>query len=131
MVRIQTLIVRLGAVIFGVYGLAFVLAPEMMAQFVTGAAPKLSSPLIDMRATYGGMSVGVGALLYLLSIHPNTLRQGLLGVLLLMLGMGGARAYGILVDGSPNLMMYVFLAVELATAVIAVAALKLSSPPRA
>ncbi len=111
------LIVIITAAVFAIFGLAFIALPELLSQTITGAVPTTTSGLIDMRATYGGMSLAVGLLLFLLS--RSDVRLGLVAVLLLMLSMAGGRTYGILADGAPNIMMVLFLALELAVATVA------------
>jgi hypothetical protein len=59
-VSLGSVLIRLNAAFFVVYGLAFVLAPEAVGRAITGSAPDTSSGVIDMRATYGGMTVAVG-----------------------------------------------------------------------
>ncbi|NKF22836.1 DUF4345 family protein [Solimonas sp. C16B3] len=72
-----------------------------------------------MRATYGGLSVAVGALLWALAAHPSSRRAGLLGVLLLLLGMAGGRAVGLICDGPANAVMIAYLLLELSGAALA------------
>ena len=45
---------------FLAYGLAFALSPLGMLVLVTGDYPEATSGVIDVRATYGGLSVAVG-----------------------------------------------------------------------
>ena len=118
----QRLLVRLTALIFVLYGVGFIVAPALLSQYVTGAVPASASGLIDMRATYGGMSLAIGLLLLHLS-RQSTPRTGLLGVLLLMLGMAGGRVCGMLVDGAANPVMQVYLALEIIAALAAAALL--------
>jgi hypothetical protein len=113
---IQAAIVRITAAVFTCYGIGFVVAPELLSQWVTGAIPASASGLIDMRATYGGMSVAVGILLFVLSSKQGNIENGLLGVIILMLCMAGGRIYGIAVDGSANIVMYIYLAIEIGMA---------------
>jgi hypothetical protein len=110
---IQALIVRITAAVFTFYGIGFVVAPELLSQYVTGAIPASASGLIDMRATYGGMSVAVGVLLFVLSSKRGSIETGLLGVIILMLCMASGRIYGIAEDGSANVFMYIYLAIEI------------------
>lgn len=117
---IATVIVRINAVLFLLYGIGFIFFPEAMAQMVSGSAPSQTSALIDMRATYGGMSAGIGLLLFALGNGQAMARKGLLGVVLLMVGMASGRLYGIVVDGSPNLTMHIYLGLELAMATVAI-----------
>lgn len=117
-------LVYVTAAVFVVYGVGFVFAPAVLSELVTGSVPDTTSAMIDMRATYGGALTAIGALLGLLASNDLWLKPGLLGVVFAMLGMASGRAYGMLVDGSPNLMMWVFLALELVVAAAAMAALK-------
>ncbi len=117
--NIDVLLIRVTATIFAVYGLAFVLAPTTLALLVTEASPANSAALTDMRATYGGMSVAVGMLLFILAAEPKFFRLGLSAVLLLMLGMAGGRAVGIFLDGPTTQIMWVYLALEIIVATIA------------
>jgi hypothetical protein len=118
------ILVYVTAAVFVIYGVGFVFAPALLSELVTGSVPDTTSGMIDMRATYGGALIAIGALLGLLGSNPLWLKPGLLGVVFAMLGMASGRTYGILVDGSPNLMMWVFLALELVVAVAAIGALK-------
>lgn len=113
------ILVRLTAAVFVVTGMGFVIAPESLSGLVTGGGPATLSGLIDMRATYGGVQLAMGLLLWMLASNPLWLKPGLIGVLITMLGMASGRAYGIVVDGSPNTMMWCFLALEVVVALIA------------
>ena len=77
-----------------------------MSQLVTGAAPSAGPALTDMRATYGGMSIGLGVLFALAARSSAGQRLGLAGVLAVMLGMATTRALGIVFDGDPNGAMF-------------------------
>ena len=113
---LATPILWLNAGVFFLYGVAFALFPAEMAEFVTGGSPSTASGLIDLRSTYGGMSMGIGALFAFAARDASLHRIGLRGVLAVMLGMGGARAIGIVVDGNPNAWMFVYLALEVGMA---------------
>lgn len=114
--NIGSFVIRLNALVFVLYGLLFVLAPEVMSQFVTGEVPGSSSGLIDMRATYGGMSLAVGAILFVFGKRDDLNATGLLAVFIIMLCMAGGRIVGIFVDGDANQLMYIYLALELVMA---------------
>ena len=115
---LSKLVVFLTAAVFFVYGAGFVLAPEYLSQMVTDWTPSTASSLIDMRATYGGMSIAVGILLFVLL--REELRLGLIGVVLLMLSMATTRAYGIFTDGAANTFMYSYLVLEIVIGIAAV-----------
>lgn len=107
------LVVLLTAAIFFIYGLLFIVFPAETFKYVTGGAVSSTSGVTDMRATYGGMSVGVGVILCILGMNQKTIKLGLVSVSVLMLGMAAGRLIGIVYDGNPNTYMYVYLALEL------------------
>jgi len=115
----EMIVVRLNALVFLLYGIGFLVLPETLSRFVADTAPQTVSGIVDMRATYGGMSVAVGALLLVLAFRPETVRTGLLGVLLLMLCMAGGRILGMLLEGAGNPVMWIYLALELVMAAVA------------
>jgi hypothetical protein len=121
-------LLRLNALVFIGYGVAFAFAPQFMSTLVTGAAPSTPAGLVDMRSTYGGMSIGLGILLALAAQSHSTHRLGLLGVLAVMVGMGTTRALGLLTDGAGNTAMYAYLVLEVVVAGMALWALTRDSP---
>lgn len=106
-------LLRITAALFVVFGLAFVLAPDLFASIVTGTSPGAASPRIDMRAVYGGAAFGTGLLLRYCARDAARVRVGLMAALFVLAPMLGARAYGMLVDGAPNGFMFLRLVVEL------------------
>jgi len=116
-------LVALTALVFLLYGLGFVLAPELLSQFVVDAVPASGSAMTDMRATYGGMSVAV----MLLLLARSDVRLGLVAVLLLMVCMAAGRGYGLYVDGAGNTFMYVYLLLEAMAAMAAVLLLSMAT----
>lgn len=123
--------ILLTGLVFLAFGLACLVAPAAVLQAATGAAVVHPVALIDLRATYGGMSLGVGVILFLLTTNPALIRLGLLAVLALMLGMAGSRAIGMLVESSSNSVMLLYLILEIAAASIsAILLLKGAKPGR-
>ena len=110
-------LVSISAVVFLAYGAWFVISPGAAFTLITGGSATGGSALVDIRATYGGMSLGVGALLGTVVLNPQWLRAGLLGVLFIMVGMAGGRAIG-LITASPgnHPTMWAYLAVEVIAA---------------
>ncbi|MEM6597848.1 MAG: DUF4345 domain-containing protein [Cyanobacteria bacterium P01_C01_bin.69] len=98
---------------FVFYGVAFTFLPVEMSSLVTGGSPSTPSGIIDLRATYGGMSIAMGATILILGFNPELVSLGLLVVAVILLAMAGARTLGIILDGTPNLLMYSYLAAEL------------------
>ena len=119
----QTLI-WLNAVFFAVYGVLFVFAPIAISHLVVDASPASPSALIDMRATYGGMSIAVGLLFAFLVQKKSTIRIGMIGVIMMMSCMAAGRLVGMIVDGDPNVVMYVYLILEIGMASLSMYALK-------
>ncbi len=98
---------------FVVYGIAFTLLPVEMAKLVVGGSPDTASGIIDMRATYGGMSIAVGVVILMLGLRPGMLSTGLLIIAVVLLGLATGRIVGIVMDGNPNTVMYAYLVAEL------------------
>ncbi|MEH6345490.1 MAG: DUF4345 family protein [Bermanella sp.] len=118
------LLVVLTAFIFLIYGMLFVLFPVQLLELVANGVVTSASAVIDMRATYGGMSVAVGFILLLLAKSEETIKVGLMSVFLLMVSMAIGRMVGILIDQNPNVMMYVYLALEIINSVLSAFLLK-------
>ena len=112
--NVSKFIVVLTAIVFLLYGVGFSVIPELLSHFVTGSSPTSPSGVIDMRSTYGGMSIAVGILLFLLS--RSHLNLGLTATLILMVSMAVTRTYGLLIDGPANSLMFVYLALEISVA---------------
>lgn len=123
LLRIAAFVIRLTGLVFLLFGIACVIAPSAIIQAATGFSVTHAVALIDIRATYGGMSIGVAAILFLLSSGPATIRAGLLSVLALMLGMAGGRLAGLLMVAETNWVMLFYLALELIVASLSAALL--------
>lgn len=117
--NLRGFVLTLNALVFVLYGLSFVFIPEKMSHFVTGGIPATSSGMIDLRATYGGMSLAIGVLLFIFANRRDLASIGLVTVVAIMLGMAGGRLIGMIIDGDANQVMYVYLALELVMAVLA------------
>ena len=113
------LLVWATGLLFFLYGVAFLFAPAEMAVLVTGDSPHTSSGVTDLRATYGGMSVAVGIVLFILASSSDYLRFALLSIAIIMLAMAAGRSLGMVLDGSPNVTMYAYLAAEIVVAGLA------------
>ena len=127
-VQLSKGLVWLTAVIFLLFGVVCLVAPAAVIHAATGATLSHPIGLIDLRATYGGMSLGVGAMLALLTTSPQRIRLGLLSVMALMLCMAGGRVLGMFIAGDTNAVMVAYLLLEIVAA--SVAALLLRSGAR-
>ncbi|PCM44035.1 DUF4345 domain-containing protein [Marinobacter sp. ANT_B65] len=106
------LLVYLTALFFLLYGAFFIVAPIEMANLVTGSSPSSASATIDFRATYGGAQLAIGvALIFVMTLRKD-IALALVIVATTLLSMAFGRLMGILVDGQPNILMYVYLAAE-------------------
>lgn len=114
----------LNALVFVVYGVGFVLAPESLAVFVTGSAPESTSGLIDMRATYGGLCLAIGLAFALFARNDATVRKGLVILTIVIACMAAGRTLGFVLDGDPNTLMVLYLAAELLIVALALWALR-------
>ncbi|MEM6583044.1 MAG: DUF4345 family protein [Pseudomonadota bacterium] len=121
--NLERFVIFLAAFFFLLYGLAFALLPSGMAMIVTGSGPEGVSALIDFRATYGGLNIAVGLVLfYLFTIKQ--LRACLVVIIVVLLSMAVTRTIGLLLDGSGNLFMYLFLVLEIVGAALAAIAMR-------
>ena len=64
--KLAIFVVYLATGFFVLYGLAFSLLPQFMLDLVTQGALAGPSAAIDFRATYGGMTLAVGFLIWYL-----------------------------------------------------------------
>lgn len=98
-----------------VLGLLGLLYPDRMLGWLGFAILSPSDAaggLGEIRATYGGLFVVLGALTLLAALDPPMHRDRLLLVALLWLGVAGGRFLGVVVDGNPGLFGWIYLAVE-------------------
>lgn len=120
MAHVAVVFVRLTGLVFLGFGVACVIAPAQMLEAATGAIMQHPVGLIDLRATYGGMSLGVAVILFGLAGSKATLRAGLWGVMAIMVGMAGGRVVGIVVSPESNWVMSIYLTLEVVAALVSV-----------
>ena len=113
------LLVFVTGLFFGLYGFAFSIFPVEMSFFVTDGSPGTPSGIIDLRASYGGMSVATGLILLICACKPGFLIPGLSIIAILLSAMAGTRLLGMLLDGAPNRIMYLYLVAEIIVAALA------------
>lgn len=118
--KLGVALLRISSVAF----VAFALAPDTFADLVTGAVPATPSASIDMRATYGGVALGLGVFYWLAARRAEWVRMGVLASLLVIAGIAAARAVGIVADGQPNTFMLLFLVLEVVAVVLSDVALR-------
>jgi hypothetical protein len=122
--KFATNFLRINAALFIVFGICFIVAPVFFAEALTGSEPWTASAMIDMRATYGGMGLGVGLLFWFLARQRETVIAGLVGSFLVLGATAMARVVGFVADGSPNAFMQMMFGAEVLFVVLSASALK-------
>jgi Domain of unknown function (DUF4345) len=104
-------------------GLVLALSPLQVAA-VLGRAHDTSPQMINLRASWGGSVLGLGAFIaWLESVRPWR-RFALALLMWTMIGIGLARALGFALDGGPDTLQWVWLSAEIALATGAALALR-------
>ncbi|WP_045481301.1 DUF4345 domain-containing protein [Vibrio owensii] len=122
------LLVYLTALFFLLYGAIFAVFPVDMANLITGSSPNSTSATIDFRATYGGAQFAIGLVLILVLKIKQDVTLALIIVAITLLSMAFGRLIGILSDGQPNTLMYVYLVAELVFGLLALYLRKSEAP---
>lgn len=122
--RLQTTLLWINCALFVVFGVGFIVMPGLLSNLLTGAAPATTSAMIDMRATYGGMALGIAIFFGICAKNTDTVRIGLISSLLVLTGIALGRIAGIFIDGDPNIFMYLLLSAEILFASLIFFALK-------
>ncbi|EPR4994975.1 DUF4345 domain-containing protein [Vibrio navarrensis] len=122
------LLVYLTALFFLLYGAIFAVFPLEMANLITGSSPNSTSATIDFRATYGGAQFAIGLALILVLKIKQDVTLALIIVAITLLSMAFGRLIGILLDGQPNTLMYVYLVAELVFGLLALYLRKSEAP---
>ena len=122
------LLVYLTALFFLLYGVIFAVFPVEMANLITGSSPNSTSATIDFRATYGGAQFAIGLALILVFKIKQDVTLALIIVAITLLSMAFGRLIGILLDGQPNTLMYVYLVAELVFGLLALYLRKSEAP---
>lgn len=77
-----------------------------------------------MRATYGGMALGIAIFFGICARNPDTVRIGLIASALVLSGIAFGRIMGMFIDGNPNIFIYLLLSAEVLFAALILFALK-------
>ena len=113
----------IAAAAFFIYAAVFLFVPTYGTSFV-GAELPIPSAKIDVRATYGGSVLGVAIFFALCSMRAAWVRAGLVAQAVVLGGFIFGRVVGIIVDGEPNVAIYVLLVGEIAGCALALFALR-------
>jgi hypothetical protein len=113
----------LAGVAIAALGAVLVIAPGLVRDLL-GRTPATPSDWINLRATFGGTLLGVGAFIAWLPARRPWLRAGLGLLGWGMAGIGAARLVGFALDGSPDSRQYVWLIAEVVLVAASVFALR-------
>ncbi|MBT4499470.1 MAG: DUF4345 family protein [Gemmatimonadetes bacterium] len=104
-------ITALNGMTFGLTGIAFLVAPTVLAATVD---LRLDTPvaLNEIRAFYGGMEVGLGTFLLYVAVRGVWLVPALTLQVLIVGGTIFGRLFGIVLEGAPGSPVYSLLAIE-------------------
>jgi Domain of unknown function (DUF4345) len=102
----------INSVLFLVFGVLFLLIPNVVSSFVTGGTFTTPDSIIDVRATYGGITIGLGIFMASCARNPEHVFVGLKSALMIMISIATARLIGILIEGSANIYMFALLGLE-------------------
>ena len=80
------------------FGIGYLVSPVSMLA-LTGASASAPAEITDVRATYGGFQIGVGAFLIWSALAPPRLSSGLFSLGLAAGSVGLCRLAGVIVDG--------------------------------
>ena len=107
------------ALIFVVVGAGFLLIPQQFGHVLELSLPTAMART-DVRATYGGLELGLGIFLILCVVRREWIRPGLWALALTVGGFATGRVVGFVAEGTINNFMLFFLVLELAVALLAV-----------
>jgi hypothetical protein len=109
----RTLQLVLG-VLIGSLGAYLALVPTATVNLLGRHPPKTPSDWINLRATFGGVAIGLGAFLaWLPAARPA--RRTIIGLVMwLMAGIGLARLLGFVLDGHPDGRQWLWITAEIA-----------------
>jgi hypothetical protein len=125
--RLARALLLIAAAVFIGIGVVFLFAPVEWARVVEIELPTPVSRT-DLRATYGGFDLGFGVFLALCALRPAWIRPGLAAMAIALAGFAGGRAYGILVDGCPTMLMPSFALMEASGSILAFLAYRRAAP---
>ena len=108
----QRLLLSTSALAFGIIGLLFLFRPEDAAASI-GLAATAAAGRIDLRATYGGLMLGLAGLFAMPLLRPTLEVAGPFLLLFVYGGLAFGRGLAMLLGEPPAGQMVVFLVIEL------------------
>jgi hypothetical protein len=120
--RLAAITLGLGAAAFAGAGLAFAAAPDLVR--LVGLAPDTATARSDVRAIFGGLELGVAALLVACARRPDWHAVGLLAQALAFGGLAAGRLLSLAADGTPAGITFMLWGPELVGAALATVAFR-------
>ncbi|MEX2556331.1 MAG: DUF4345 domain-containing protein [Actinomycetota bacterium] len=117
---------RIGGAVFLVFGLLYAVSPETLTD-PSGFGPLAPEALTDLRATYGGLQLGIGAFLIWAAYDAARHHAGLMLLAVTISAVAASRAFGLIVDGEATAGMVGALTFEVALSVAALILLRKAS----
>jgi hypothetical protein len=113
-----------------ILGVPVVAVGAILAMSPTAVAEALGKPhdtatqMINLRASYGGTLMGIGAFIaWLPALSPKW--RVVVGLLMwAMAGIGVARLVGFAIDGSPDTRQYIWISAEVAIVIVCAVVLR-------
>jgi len=121
---------RIAGVFTLVFGVWYLLAPGFLLD-AAGFEPVAPAGRTDVRATYGGFQLGLGAFLLWAAAEESRVRTALVLVVLSIGAVGLSRSVGLVLDGSPNPFHVAGLTTEISLTLLTVYAIRRAGEPGA
>lgn len=118
--RITLILFGLG---FAAFSALFLAAPTSITSMVGILLPSTPS-LIEIRSVYGGMFLGVGALMILFALQDDGVRPGMIVLGMISGGLVIGRIVGFIADGAANLLIYTLFGSEVFGLIVAALVLR-------
>ncbi len=123
--RVAQIFLLLQALVLGGFGVAYFIYPQEMAN-LTGMVLLQSAAIVDVRAYYGALQLGIAVFLLSSALRPSFQRPALSLMTLLFAALALGRLAGLYLEGTVGQSFNFYaLGYEAASAVLAYLALRL------
>jgi hypothetical protein len=111
------LLLMLNSALFSLFGLLYLIWPTAMCATLHLVATRPTA-IVDVRATYGGMQLGIAALLAYCAISIGGTAFGLLSAACIVGGLAVGRLIGIAANGGTSGLVWLIVGVEVTATII-------------